>query len=146
MFETFLSLSNFRDFAVGIAQAAIIVLPVSLARFAYERAVIPLYGSVPTQFLLNKIILATILIAAVTARRPSTRDLLLSSGGLYAAPLTTHWVAVLTSRWRDPIWGPAITHVIVFAPIAYGLTTFAMNLDVSEALSNCSIQLIRRSS
>jgi len=111
------------------------VLPLSLVIFVHQRELIPLYGSGPTSYLLLNIAFAAILASSVHPFRISLRR-----NSLYAAlshtlaPNATYWIAVWSSRWKDPIWGPAITHATVLGPLAFVLTTFVVeieDLDVS---------------
>ncbi|KAF8076632.1 spermidine synthase [Lyophyllum atratum] len=108
----------------AIAGAAISLLSISLVLFTYERALVPLYGSGPTTYLLNKIVLATIFISAVKPIEVSaTRNWLYTAVALALAPNATYWVAVWTSRMKDPVVGPAITHASVLGPLVFFLTT-----------------------
>ncbi|KAG5648860.1 hypothetical protein DXG03_000209 [Asterophora parasitica] len=105
-----------------IASATLGLVSISLILFAYERALIPLYGSGPTTYLLNKIVLATVLLAAVISLN-TTRTWLYTAIALAAAPNATYWGAVWTSRMKDPVVGPALTHAVVLAPLIFFLTT-----------------------
>lgn len=96
-------------------------LPLSLVLFLYQRALIPLYGSVPTNRLLDRIVLATILVTSIQPFRIS-RSLksLLGAVILLFAPNALYWVPVLTARsWKDPTWGPTLTHLLVLAPLVF---------------------------
>jgi hypothetical protein len=109
-----------------------ILTPLSLAIFAYERTLVPLYALGPTQFLLNKIVCATIAFSSLGLFTLSISKAILLAGILLsAAPTTSYWVAVLTSRMRDPLSGPVITHIVVMAPIVYVFANVVMKLDVS---------------
>jgi hypothetical protein len=107
------------------------VLPTSLIVFAYERALVPLYGSGPTTLLLNKAVLAAILLAAIHPFKihPS-RNWLYAALSLSLAPNATYWVAVLTSRRKYPVLGPALTHAVVLVPLMFILATIAVDTDV----------------
>jgi hypothetical protein len=111
----------------------IILTLLSLAIFAYERAVIPLYASGPTRYLLNTIILASIGLAGLFSIS-AKKTLFITSLLLACAPSTSHWVAVYTARMGDPLWGPAVTHVVVIAPIVILFINFALEFDVSTRL------------
>jgi hypothetical protein len=109
-------------------------LPISLILFTYERALIPLYGSGPTKYTLNNVILTICLAAAVYPFRiPLTWIWLCATLGLSLAPNATYWVAVWTSRRRNPIWGPTFTHIAVLAPLIFIWTTCAIEVGVVSA-------------
>ncbi|RDB19898.1 hypothetical protein Hypma_012759 [Hypsizygus marmoreus] len=119
--------------ALETASVAFSLLSLSLVLFAYERALIPLYGSGPTTFLLNKIVLATVLVAAVHPFDVSlTRNWLYTALDLSAAPNTAYWVAVYTSRRKEPVLGPAITHVVTLAPLVFFLTTSILEANLKH--------------
>jgi hypothetical protein len=114
--------------------AVVGLLPVSLVLFAYERALIPLYGSGPTKYTLNSVVLITFFAAAVQPFRISTTWIWLCAAlGSSLAPNATYWVAVWTSRRRDPIWGPTLTHIAVLAPLIFIWTTCAVEGGVVSA-------------
>jgi len=117
---------------LNVASAAISLVSISLALFTYERALVPLYGSGPTTYLLNKIVLATVFLAAVKPIKVSTtRNWLYTAVALALAPNATYWVAVWTSRMKDPVVGPAITHASVLGPLVFFLTTSVVEAQVS---------------
>lgn len=118
--------------ALKAATAVTTLLATSLIVFAYERALLPLYGSGPTTLLLQKAVLATITLAALNPYKiPTSRSWLYAGLGLSLAPNATYWVALLTSRQRSPLWGPAFTHATVLAPLVFIFTTIAVDIDVS---------------
>lgn len=101
-----------------------IIATLSLAFFFYTRFLEPLYGSVPTNNYMDKLIWLPCLLGAY-APSPS----LWSSLGLFgvllsALPLSSYWVAALTARWGDPLIGPLVTHALVLIPVVYaGIAT-----------------------
>ncbi|GLB34029.1 putative spermine spermidine synthase [Lyophyllum shimeji] len=118
---------------VDISNAAISLLSISLVLFIYERALVPLYGSGPTTYLLDKFVGATVVLAVINPWKVSTtRKWLYLAVALALAPNATYWVAVWTSRMKDAVVGPAITHASVIAPLVFLLTTAAV--DAQEAL------------
>jgi len=104
---------------------------ISLVVFLYERALVPLYGSGPTTFLLQEIILATILVAEFIPSSSSPTWFYLPALCLSLAPNTIYWVAVTTSRRGNPIQGTVITHLAVLAPLLLSVTTLALKSNVS---------------
>ncbi|PFH52610.1 hypothetical protein AMATHDRAFT_139709 [Amanita thiersii Skay4041] len=115
-----------RIFPVAVVVPALLSL--SLVIFAHERTLVPLYGSGPTTYLLSSIVLVAMQASALHPFHiPLNRNLLYSALTLTLAPNATYWVGVWTSRRKNPLLGPAITHAIVLGPQAFALTTFLFN-------------------
>jgi hypothetical protein len=106
-------------------------LLLSLVLFAYKRSLVPLYASVPTQYTLEKTVLFTTIGVAFSPIWFSTNNILCGGVLLAAAPSTAYWLAAITARMRDPLWGPMITHALVLVPIVYFFTTIAIRGNVS---------------
>jgi hypothetical protein len=69
------------------------------------------------------------LAAAIHPRKISLKQAWLYAAlSLSLAPKATYWVAVWTSRRKDPVWGPAVTHITVLAPLIFILTTVVVEL------------------
>lgn len=49
-----------------------------------------------------------------------------------AMPWSSYWVAVLTGRMGDVIWGPVVTHLTVLAPVLYLACALVKALQVSD--------------
>ncbi|TFK71758.1 spermidine synthase [Pluteus cervinus] len=97
----------------------------SLILFVYERALVPIYASGPTNYMLDWVVLGGILIAVVQPFRLSLAvNALVAAVLLTAAPNATYWAAVLTSRRKDPVWGPTYTHLSVLFPLVVALVSF----------------------
>ncbi|KAG6817843.1 hypothetical protein H0H87_001675 [Tephrocybe sp. NHM501043] len=110
------------------------LIAISLVLFVYERALIPIYATGPTTYLLNPILVATVVLAAVNPISISTsRNWLYTAVVLAVAPNTLYWVSVWTSRKKDPVLGPAITHATVLAPIIFLLTTSVVEAQLTWA-------------
>lgn len=108
-----------------LVNVAVSIFPLSLVVFIYERALVPIYGSVPTNHLLDKTLVAALVISAVQPFTFSLSQKAFLTALLFAAaPNATYWVAVLSARNRDPVWGPAITHVVVLVPMVVFLSSF----------------------
>jgi hypothetical protein len=118
-----------------LLRVATVILPLSLVVFLYERALVPLYGTGPTTFLLNKVILCAILVSALQpCRFSSSNTWLFTAVALTLAPNATYWTAVWTSKFlKDPVLGPALTHALVLGPLVFVLATFSMH-DVTHLL------------
>jgi len=107
-----------------------VIVPLSLIIFAHEREIIPLYGSGPTSYLLDKIVFAATIASAIRPIRISlSRNFLYNALALTLAPDATYWLAVWTSRRKDPLFGPAITHIFALGPLVFLLTIFVAGME-----------------
>ncbi|KAF5358909.1 hypothetical protein D9758_004807 [Tetrapyrgos nigripes] len=117
------------------------ILPLSLLLFAYERALVPLYASTPTTFLLDKFLLCAALVAFINPIRLSkSSEWFLAGILLTLAPNVTYWVPVWTIRkWKDPYWGPAIVHAAVLVPLtlSYGTLVKPRSNVLLRATAGC---------
>jgi len=130
--------------ALWPATFAILTFSFSLVVFAYERALVPLYGSAPTNYLLGAVLLSAMLTAAIQPFNLSRRrSLLCSAIALPIAPKATYWVGVMTSRRKQLVLGPAITHVLVLGPLTFALTALLVETgrSVSASTSRVSREL-----
>ena len=115
------------------ACATLTVLPLSLVIFTHQRGLIPLYGSGPTSYSLYKIAFAAFFASSIQPFRTSLRrNSLHAALSLTLAPNATYWIAVWTSRWKEPVWGPAFTHATVLGPLVFVLTTFVVEIETSD--------------
>ncbi|KAJ7167466.1 spermidine synthase [Mycena filopes] len=101
----------------------------------YERALIPVYGAGPTSYTLTTAVGLATLLATILQHNgvSSARALLFGGLLLAAAPLSTYWVAVWTSRWGRPVLGPIVTHLVVLVPMLIALATIVADLTVGLA-------------
>lgn len=114
--------------ALWPATFALVTLSLSLVLFVYERTLVPLYGSGPTNYLLSAVLHGTMLAAAIQPFHVSRRrNLLYAAIAFSIAPRGTYWVGVMTSRRGQPVLGPAVTHAAVLGPLTFILTTFLMD-------------------
>lgn len=112
------------------AYVILVLAPLSLVIFAYERALGPLYGSAPTKEHLNKFVVVGALLAAVNPIRIKPWVNWLSIGvALTAAPNATYWNAVWTGREHHAVLGALKTHAYVLLPLV-----FVMSNPVMRAL------------
>ncbi|KAG6830315.1 hypothetical protein H0H92_001250 [Tricholoma furcatifolium] len=122
------------DASSEVISAIVGLIAISLVSFVYQRTLIPLYATGPTTYLLNPILAGTVLLAASNPISVSTsRNWVYTAILCAAAPNATYWVAVFTSRKKDPFWGPAITHTTVLAPIVFLLTTSVVEAQLTWA-------------
>ncbi|RXW21959.1 hypothetical protein EST38_g3914 [Candolleomyces aberdarensis] len=113
-----------------------VLSPLSLVIYAYERALVPLYGSGPTTEHLNKFVILGALLAAVNPvhLQPWINWLLIALA-LTVAPNANYWVPVWTSREHNAILGTLKTHAAVLLPLV-----FIMSSPVMRALDKASSQ------
>jgi hypothetical protein len=124
-----LSLRALRAAACAIST----VLSLSLVLFTHQRELIPLYGSGPTSYSLYKIAFVAIFASSIQPFRTSLRrNSLYAALSLTLAPNATYWIAVWSSRWKDPVWGPAFTHATVLGPLVFVLTTFVVEMEALD--------------
>lgn len=129
-----MSFSVIKKLEQKVAGVSAVALPLSIIIFAYQREIVPLYGSAPTTLLLETTAAAASLLAAVQPFQiPLQTNLLLTSIALTLAPNATYWVAVWSARRKDPVWGPAITHASILAPLTFLLMTFVVEMDDPDA-------------
>lgn len=123
-----------KSFALRAAACAIsTILPLSLVIFTHQRELIPLYGSGPTSYILYKIAFVVIFASSIQPFRTSLRrNSLYAAISLTLAPNATYWMAVWSSRWKDPVWGPAFTHATVLGPLVFVLTTFVVEIEALD--------------
>ncbi|THV08321.1 hypothetical protein K435DRAFT_740343 [Dendrothele bispora CBS 962.96] len=97
------------------------LVPLSLVVFAYERALNPLYASIPSAFLLDKLLFCAILAALANPfHLKESHKCFLAGIVLALTPNATYWLPVWTTRnWKNPYWGPVIVHAIVLVPLAF---------------------------
>lgn len=115
--------------ALDVFHLASTISILSLALFAYERSVEPLYGSVPTCYYLLHVISVSTLISAFTP----ALGVRLFGFSLFAAAITSYRIAALSARHCDSTWGPVITHSLVLAPVFY--FSVSMHHKVSKFVS-----------
>lgn len=120
--------------------AAAMIIPLSLVMFIYERALVPLYGSGPTRYMLTPtVMLAAALAALDPVAVPISWNWLLLGLSLSLAPNANYWVAVWTGRYGKPLAGAATTHATVLFPLVFLMFTAATNgvfHQVSDVLLN----------
>ena len=128
------NLKSLRLRALRVAACAIsTVLPLSLVIFTHQRELIPLYGSGPTSYMLYKIAFVAIFLSSTQPFRTSLRqNSLYAALSLTLAPNATYSIAVWSSRWKNPVWGPAFTHATVLGPLVFVLTTFVVEIEAID--------------
>lgn len=110
--------SPFTSAAANVLSIALLI-GLSVATFAYERTLLPLYGGAATRHHLNKVVWGAALVGMFTPTLPAWSAFFGTGVLLCAMPQTAFWAAVYTGRMGDPIWGPVFTHLSVLAPVLY---------------------------
>lgn len=136
MADQFTSLNSLKKNGYIVA----IVVPLSLVLYAYERALVPLYASGPTNAYLNSFVAAAIVVAAVNpVGIPHSLNWLLIATGLSLAPNANYWVAVWTGRYGNAVTGVSVTHATVLAPLVFLFASSVMNIP--ENVRDCCIRI-----
>jgi len=130
--------------SVGVGQV-IVILSQSFALLAYKRALTPLYSSVPASSYISYVTIASSVLGSVVSVPTSVAALAYGSL-LAAAPNTVHYVGKHTGRWRDPITGPIVTHVVVLVPILVSGVALLQSLHVRVHSNHIIVQLLNISS
>jgi hypothetical protein len=91
----------------------------SLVTFFYIRALDPLYGSVPINLYIDKVVWAAIIIGAFGPVPPLWPSFAVFGGLVTSIPTSSYWVALYTGRTENPTIGATATHLVVLFPILY---------------------------
>lgn len=91
----------------------------SLVAFLYIRALDPLYGGVPTNLHIEKVVwVATI--AGAFGPVPSLWPSFAILGGLVTLiPTSSYWIALYSGKIENPAIGSTATHLVVLFPVIY---------------------------
>ena len=91
----------------------------SLVTFFYIRALDPLYGSVPINLYIDKVVWAATIIGAFGPVPPLWPSFAIFGGLVISIPTSSYWVALYTGRTENPTIGATATHLVVLFPILY---------------------------
>ena len=91
----------------------------SLVAFFYIRALDPLYGSVPINIYIDKVVWAATIIGAFGPVPPLWPSFAIFGGLVISIPTSSYWVALYTGRTENPAVGATATHLVVLFPILY---------------------------
>lgn len=129
----------------GCFSSLFIWLLFSAIVFAYERRLVPLYGSVPTNLHTIHIVVASMAAAAVTPagiiRVITSNPSAPANYFIFVVPLlalmptATYLVGVYSARLEDPWMGPFLTHLIVLLPIGYLFAVSSLGLSLPVSVS-----------
>lgn len=108
-----------------------IIAALSLTTWLYGRALEPLYGSVPTNLHLDKVIWAASILGTLGPAPPLWTSVAVMGTFFCSLPNLAYWVPLWTARWHNPVFGPVATHLLVLFPVAYSGIAIVKNLVVS---------------
>ncbi|KAI0750969.1 S-adenosyl-L-methionine-dependent methyltransferase [Daedaleopsis nitida] len=94
-----------------------VLLGLSLATWAYQRALEPQYGTAPTSLHIGKIVWSAAILGSFAPTVPLSSATLALAILLYALPSAAYYVAAYTASFGDPVWGPVATHLVVLLPV-----------------------------
>ncbi|KAH9999948.1 hypothetical protein BJV77DRAFT_975493 [Russula vinacea] len=97
----------------------LLIVSDSLVTFLYVRALDPLYGSVPIDFYLDKVVWTATIIGAFGPVPPLWLSFAVFGGLVTSIPTSSYWVALYTGRIENPAIGATVTHLIVLFPVIY---------------------------
>ncbi|KAJ3568828.1 hypothetical protein NP233_g5455 [Leucocoprinus birnbaumii] len=105
--------------------AATALVPISLVLHAQQRVLNPLFGSYPTLYSLDTVVLVAVFASVLKSFKVKDNWNWLLAGLLLSfSPNASYWIAVWTSRKGWPVVGPAVTHAVVVAPLVFVFTNF----------------------
>jgi hypothetical protein len=91
----------------------------SLVTFFYIRALDPLYGSVPINLYIDKVVWAATITGAFGPVPPLWPSFAVWGGLVTSIPASSYWVALYTGRIENPAIGTTVTHLVVLFPVIY---------------------------
>ena len=91
----------------------------SLVAFLYIRALDPLYGSVPTNFHIDKVVWVATIAGAFGPVPPLWPSFAVFGGLVTLIPASSYWIALYSGRIGDPVIGSTVTHLVVLFPVVY---------------------------
>ncbi len=112
-----------------------LLIGLSIATYAYERTLTPLYGFAPTRLHMNKVVWGAALIGTFLPTVSAWTSLVTTGILLCAMPQGAYWAAVYSGRYGDPVWGPVATHLATLAPLLYFGFSVVKELQVSTMLT-----------
>jgi hypothetical protein len=137
MSETRQELIRLKISAQSLSRTIVAAIALSLSYFAYARSLIPLYGETAALRYLRVLAVSVIGIATSAPIPVDSLNLIgLASILLTTSPTTSYWVAAYSARQHDPVKGPLITHVVVFSPIIYLLSSVLAKNQVYISLKS----------
>ena len=91
----------------------------SLVAFLYIRALDPLYGSVPTNLHIEKVVWGATIAGAFGPVPPLWPSFAVLGGLVTLIPASSYWIALYSGRIENPAIGSTVTHLVVLFPVVY---------------------------
>jgi hypothetical protein len=91
----------------------------SLVTFLYIRALDPLYGNVPINLHLDKIVWAATFAGAFGPVPPLWPSFAIQGGLVASIPISSYYTALYAARTNSPSLGSTLTHLVVLFPVLY---------------------------
>jgi hypothetical protein len=91
----------------------------SLVTFFYIRALDPLYGSVPIDLYIDKVVWAATFIGAFGPVPPLWPSFAVFGGLVTSISTASYWAALYTGKIENPAIGATVTHLVVLFPVIY---------------------------
>ena len=91
----------------------------SLITFLYVRAINPLYGSVPINLHIDKIVWAATFTGAFGPVPSLWPSFAIQSGLIASIPISSYHTALYAARTNSPSLGSTLTHLVVLFPVLY---------------------------
>jgi hypothetical protein len=117
--------------AVAHTLSIFALLGLSIATYAYERTLLPLYGFASTRLHMNKVVWAAAIVGTFLPVLSGWSSLVVTGVLLCAMPQTVYWAAVYSGRYENPVWGPVATHAATLFPVLYFGFSVVKELQVS---------------
>jgi hypothetical protein len=102
----------------------------SLAVFAIQRSLHPLYGSVPTKKNILSVVAASSAVSMFVPAVSLENALWLASLVMAVAPAATYYAGVYTTSWKDAEKGAPASLAVTFLPLFYASICIVKHLSV----------------
>ncbi len=91
----------------------------SFVAFLYIRALDPLYGSVPINLHIEKVVWVATIAGAFGPFPPLWPSFGILGALVTAIPTSSYWMALYTGKLENPAIGCTVTHLLVLFPVTY---------------------------
>ena len=129
--------------AVAHLLSILLLIGLSIATYAYERTLTPLYGFAPTRLHMNKIVWGAAILGTFLPTLSAWTSFFVTGVLLCVMPQAAYWAAVYSGRYGDPVWGPVATHMATLGPFLYFGFSVVKELQVSSIPSIPFLYLFR---
>jgi hypothetical protein len=115
----------------------------SLVAFLYICALDPLYGSVPTNLHIEKVVWVATIAGAFGPVPPLWPSFAVLGGLVTLIPASSYWIALYSGRIENPAIGSTVTHLVVLFPVIYFGVSLVKRITVcTHDFVLCSYALI----